>query len=422
MSGRSPVARLDLDWEAPVSAASGEAVIAAAVKTLPNAPGVYRMIDGDGDVLYVGKARSLKKRVISYTRLAGQSGRIARMIRATTTMDFVRTRTETEALLLEANLIKRLRPRFNVLLPRRQVLPLHPDRRGSRGAGDHEASRRAAAEGKLFRPVRLGRRGRPHRQHAAEGVPDPHLLGRGLRTAARGPACSSRSSAARRPARGEIALDDYRRLVEEAKAFLTGSSQEVKAELAREMEAASATLDFETRRALSRPARGALAHPVAPGHQSARRRRGGRLRHPPGRRPHLDPGLLLPHRTELGKPRLLSEGRQEPRRAGGARAVPRAVLRRQAGAAADPRLARLRGARASGDCALRAGRAQGRDPGAAARREARAGRARARERARGAGAKARRHVEPGEAARRPRRSLWPPRSRRAASRSTTTAT
>jgi excinuclease ABC subunit C len=89
-------------------------VIAAAVKNLPNAPGVYRMIDADGNVLYVGKARSLKKRVISYTRLAGQSGRIARMIRATQTMEFVRTRTETEALLLEANLIKRLRPRFNV--------------------------------------------------------------------------------------------------------------------------------------------------------------------------------------------------------------------------------------------------------------------------------------------------------------------
>ena len=65
-------------------------------------------------MLYVGKARSLKKRVISYTRIAGQSGRIARMIRATATMEFVRTRTETEALLLEANLIKRLRPRFNV--------------------------------------------------------------------------------------------------------------------------------------------------------------------------------------------------------------------------------------------------------------------------------------------------------------------
>src|SRR4051794_1673714 len=86
---------IDFDWEARVSGESGEAVIAAAVKTLPNAPGVYRMSDADGDVLYVGKARSLKKRVISYTRLAGQSGRIARMIRATTRMDFLRTRTET---------------------------------------------------------------------------------------------------------------------------------------------------------------------------------------------------------------------------------------------------------------------------------------------------------------------------------------
>ena len=74
------------------------------------------MLDRDGAVLYVGKARSLKKRVGSYARAAGQSSRIARMIRATAAMDFLRTRTETEALLLEANLIKRLRPRFNVLL------------------------------------------------------------------------------------------------------------------------------------------------------------------------------------------------------------------------------------------------------------------------------------------------------------------
>ena len=94
----------------------GAGVIADIVKRLPNGPGVYRMIDAKGAVLYVGKARSLKKRVQSYTRLAGQSGRIARAIAATASMEFVSTRTETEALLLEANLIKRLRPRFNVLL------------------------------------------------------------------------------------------------------------------------------------------------------------------------------------------------------------------------------------------------------------------------------------------------------------------
>jgi excinuclease ABC subunit C len=114
--GPEPAPTLDLDWQTTESAGAGPDVIAAAAKTLPNAPGVYRMIDRKGDVLYVGKARSLKKRVVSYARLAGQSGRLARMIGATAAMDFVRTGTETEALLLEANLIKRLRPRFNVLL------------------------------------------------------------------------------------------------------------------------------------------------------------------------------------------------------------------------------------------------------------------------------------------------------------------
>jgi excinuclease ABC subunit C len=94
----------------------GRDVIAGLIKRLPNGPGVYRMIDQKGAVLYVGKARNLKKRVQSYARRDGQSGRIARAIAATATMEFVSTRTETEALLLEANLIKRLRPRFNVLL------------------------------------------------------------------------------------------------------------------------------------------------------------------------------------------------------------------------------------------------------------------------------------------------------------------
>src|SRR5260221_14609034 len=104
--------------EAPAAAPAkiGVEVIADIVKRLPNGPGVYRMIDAKGVVLYVGKARSLKKRVQSYARPQGQAGRIHRVIMATASMEFVSTRTETEALLLEANLIKRLRPRFNVLL------------------------------------------------------------------------------------------------------------------------------------------------------------------------------------------------------------------------------------------------------------------------------------------------------------------
>src|SRR5262249_45492904 len=97
------------------SGLTGPEVIAEAVKKLPNAPGVYRMTAAKGTVLYVGKARSLKKRVANYTRIS-QTARIARAVQLTAAMEFVSTRTETEALLLEANLIKRLRPRFNVLL------------------------------------------------------------------------------------------------------------------------------------------------------------------------------------------------------------------------------------------------------------------------------------------------------------------
>ncbi|TIL94895.1 MAG: excinuclease ABC subunit C, partial [Mesorhizobium sp.] len=94
----------------------GAEVIQTLVKRLPNAPGVYRMMNAAGDVLYVGKARSLKKRVTNYAQGRFHTSRIGRMVRETATMEFVVTRTEIEALLLEANLIKRLRPRFNVLM------------------------------------------------------------------------------------------------------------------------------------------------------------------------------------------------------------------------------------------------------------------------------------------------------------------
>ena len=96
--------------------ARGVKVIQQQVKLLPNAPGVYRMMDAVGDVLYVGKAQSLKKRVANYTFPAKLPHRIFRMVSETMRMEFVRTHTEVEALLLESNLIKKLRPRFNVLL------------------------------------------------------------------------------------------------------------------------------------------------------------------------------------------------------------------------------------------------------------------------------------------------------------------
>src|SRR6478672_11229393 len=95
---------------------TGPSVIARHAKTAPGGPGVYRMIDASGEVLYVGKARHLKTRVQSYARAGSHNNRIVRMIADTASMEFVTTATEIEALLLEANLIKRLKPRFNVVL------------------------------------------------------------------------------------------------------------------------------------------------------------------------------------------------------------------------------------------------------------------------------------------------------------------
>src|SRR3954467_5287832 len=104
---------------APIAAgslAAGRTVIARHARLAPKGPGVYRMIDARGDVLYVGKAKSIRKRIISYARPTASDPRIERMVAATCALEFVSTATEPEALLLEANLIKRLRPRFNVLL------------------------------------------------------------------------------------------------------------------------------------------------------------------------------------------------------------------------------------------------------------------------------------------------------------------
>jgi excinuclease ABC subunit C len=256
--GPEPAPRLDLDWQAAVTAASGHEVIAAAVKTLPNAPGVYRMIDEKGDVLYVGKARSLKKRVVSYARLAGQSSRIARMVRATVTMEFVRTRTETEALLLEANLIKRLRPRFNVNFRDDKSFPYILI------AEDHDA------------PAIMKHRGARRRKGSYFGpFASAGAVGRTVNTLQKAfliRTCSDAVYASRTrpcllyqikrcsaPCTGEIALDQYGRLVGEAKAFLSGESREVRAQLAEAMEAASSELDFE-RAALYRDRLAALSH------------------------------------------------------------------------------------------------------------------------------------------------------------------
>jgi excinuclease ABC subunit C len=252
----APATTLGEAAEGPVR--RGAAVIAEIVKRLPNGPGVYRMIDAKGDVLYVGKARSLKKRVASYARPVNLSTRILRMVQATAAMEFVSTRTETEALLLEANLIKRLRPRFNVLLRDDKSFPYilitgdHAapqivKHRGARSRkGDYFGPfASAGAVGRTINALQKAFLIRSCTDAVYASRTRPCLLHQIKRCAA--------------PCTGEIDLESYGELVREARAFLTGRSAAVKSELATAMEAASADLDFE-RAAVYRDRLAALSH------------------------------------------------------------------------------------------------------------------------------------------------------------------
>ncbi|RIY03545.1 excinuclease ABC subunit UvrC [Aureimonas flava] len=237
---------------------AGAELIAAFQRRLPNSPGVYRMFDEGGEVLYVGKAKSLKKRVASYTRLAGHNNRIMRMIRATRHMEFVTTRTETEALLLEANLIKRLRPRFNVLMRDDKSFPyiLVSDDHVAPAIFKHRGAR--SRKGSYFGPFASG--GAVGRTVASlqrafllrtctdsvfETRTRPCLLYQIKRCAG--------------PCTGEISQEGYAGLVGDAKAFLSGRSGQVKQSIARAMQEASDELDFE-RAAVYRDRLSALSH------------------------------------------------------------------------------------------------------------------------------------------------------------------
>ena len=191
------------------------------------------MFDGKGDVLYVGKARSLKNRVASYIRLGGHTNRIAAMISLTASMEFVTTETEAEALLLEANLIKKLQAPLQCLAARRQVLSLYPDPQGPSGRADRQASRarartRAAISDPSPRRAPSTARSMPCRRRSC-CAPAATVS---MRTA-RGPASSIRSSAARRRAPARSSSRPMMNWCSEAEAFLNGKSKTVKAELAR---------------------------------------------------------------------------------------------------------------------------------------------------------------------------------------------
>jgi excinuclease ABC subunit C len=226
--------------------ALGHAAIENAVRLAPTSPGVYRMLNAANDVLYVGKAKSVKKRLASYARVgAPQPARILRMIAATANVEIISTSTETEALLLEANLIKQLRPRFNVQLRDDKSFPYILI------TGDHWAPQILKHRGAQSRP------GRYFGPFASAGAVNRTITA--LQRAFLIRSCSDGFFESRTrpcllyqikrcagPCTGEIDFPGYGKLVGEATDFLSGRSHLVKQQLAREMEKASGDLQFET--------------------------------------------------------------------------------------------------------------------------------------------------------------------------------
>jgi excinuclease ABC subunit C len=236
----------------------GVAAIERALATMPLGPGVYRMLDAKGDALYVGKARSLKKRVTSYTQTARLPERLRRMVSETVTMEIVTTHTEAEALLLEANLIKRLKPRFNIVLRDDKSYPwlmltedhAFPQVAKHRGARVRKGSYYGpfASAWAVNQTVTAMQRVfllRSCQDTVFANRSRPCLLFQIRR-------CSA-------PCVGRISAEDYAHLVDQARAFLAGKANTVQQELAAEMERAAEALEYERAAAVRDRIRG-LTH------------------------------------------------------------------------------------------------------------------------------------------------------------------
>src|SRR5436190_3012615 len=224
--------------------AAGVAVLRTALRNVPNSPGVYRMLDRKGDAVYVGKARNLKSRVQNYTHAAGLSNRLRRMVSETAALEIVVTATEAEALLLECNLIKRLMPRYNVLLRDDKSFPfIHL-------TADHKFPQLAKFRGARDKP------GSYFGPFASAGAVNRTLVA--LQKAFLLRSCSDSLFANRTrpcllfqikrcsaPCVGRISREDYAGLIEQGQLFLSGRSDDIQQRLAVEMETAAEALDFE---------------------------------------------------------------------------------------------------------------------------------------------------------------------------------
>jgi len=245
-----PVEAID-DQPEPVEAESlggglgaGLEVIRERVKTLPAAPGVYRMINVRGDVLYVGKARDLKKRVATYAHVQKLSNRLRRMVAETRSLEVVSTHTEVEALLLESNLIKRLTPRYNVVLrddksfPNILITGHHPFPQVSKHRGAKNQ------KGEYFGPfASAGAVNRTittlQKAFLLRSCSDPVFQSRTR------PCLQFQIKRCSAPCVGRISEQDYAGLVAQARQFLCGESSAIQAQMAETMQKAAEALDYE---------------------------------------------------------------------------------------------------------------------------------------------------------------------------------
>ena len=227
----------------------GHEVIQSYLKTIDTSPGVYRMLDVESRVLYVGKARNLRARVSNYARPSGHSGRIARMIAATTSMMFLTTKTETEALLLEQNLIKQLKPKFNVLLRDDKSFP------NILVTADHDF-----AQIKKHRGAKK-EKGSYYGPFASAGAVNRTLnqlqrvfllrdCSNAMFDSRTRPCLQHQIKRCSAPCVGKISKADYAQTVKDAERFLTGKTTDIQARLAAEMSRASEEMEFERAAAL----------------------------------------------------------------------------------------------------------------------------------------------------------------------------
>lgn len=228
----------------PASLACGAEIIRNHVRLLPETAGVYRMLNSKGDVLYVGKAKSLKKRVANYTQVNRLTGRLQRMVSETATMEFIHTHTEIEALLLEANMIKRQRPKYNILLKDDKAFAQifisgdhdFPLLRKHRGARD--------LKGNYYGPFASGADINAtinilQRVFKIRNCTDSYFANRSR------PCLQYHIKRCTAPCVGYVKKQEYQAQVKSAQAFLSGKTSDLQKEFAAKMEVASAAMEYE---------------------------------------------------------------------------------------------------------------------------------------------------------------------------------